>query len=318
MTRWSFTSEWTDGVWHALHSGTSNDRADGILVLFRSSTIMESQIGSVALIPGRLVHVRLQGLHYKQRACDILCCYNFMDDRSTARLNQRQQFWAELDASISHIPNRNSMLIAGDMNCFVGMDNPHVGTSFFMWQNQHHQGPQHRDMITFQQIIRKHHLTILNGWNASSGPTFHNGLTASRIDFFLTRSSEADGVARDVKYLDNAEIVPLNGPRHIPLLCCIKKIHFSYKDSHSLSGYTYFQRQQCRLDWRNDAATWHQMLADTSTALQSMCGATQMAADEIQSFHDTLSPWFLRSYPVRSKAPNRPSDDNEGIIQQKW
>ena len=99
-TRWSFSSEWSDGVWHALHSGTPTDRADGILILFRASSIMESQIGSVALLPGRLIHVRI---HYRQRACDFLCCYNFMDDRSTARLNQRHQFWTELDACISHI-----------------------------------------------------------------------------------------------------------------------------------------------------------------------------------------------------------------------
>ena len=126
-TRWSFSSEWSDGVWHALHSGTSNDRADGILVLFRASRIMETHIGSVDLLPGRLIHVRL---HYRQRACDILCCYNFMDDRSTARLNQRHHFWTELDACISRLPNRNSMLIAGDMNCSVGMDPPYVGTNF--------------------------------------------------------------------------------------------------------------------------------------------------------------------------------------------
>ena len=110
-----------DGSWHALHSGTPDDRADGILVLFRSSTIQESQIGSVALLPGRLVHIRL---HYRHRACDILCCYNFMDDRSTARLHQRQQFWNTLDASLSKIPNRNSLLIAGDMNCSVSHDPP--------------------------------------------------------------------------------------------------------------------------------------------------------------------------------------------------
>ena len=314
-TRWSFSSEWSDGVWHALHSGTPTDRADGILILFRASSIMESQIGSVALLPGRLIHVRI---HYRQRACDFLCCYNFMDDRSTARLNQRHQFWNELDACISQIPNRNSILIAGDMNCSVGMDPPSVGTSFFTWQDHHCQGPQHRDMTTFQQIIRKHHLTILNGWNASSGPTFHNGLTASRIDFFLTRTSDADGVALDVKYLTQAEIVPLTGPRHVPLLCSIKKFHFSYKDSHSFSGYTYFQRQQCRLDWRNDAATWHQMLTDTGHAFYAMCDTSMQDADAIQSFHDTLSPWFLRSYPLRSKPKNRTQDDNAGLIQQKW
>ena len=88
-SRWSFSSEWSDGTWHALHSGTPDDRADVILVLFRSSTIQEHQIGSAAIIPGRLVHIRL---HYRQRACDILCCYNFMDDRSTLDCNSVNSF----------------------------------------------------------------------------------------------------------------------------------------------------------------------------------------------------------------------------------
>ena len=301
-----------DGSWHALHSGTPDDRADGILVLFRSSTIQESQIGSVALLPGRLVHIRL---HYRHRACDILCCYNFMDDRSTARLHQRQQFWNTLDASLSKIPNRNSLLIAGDMNCSVSHDPPHVGTSYFTWQGKHHQGPQHRDMTTFSQIIHKHQLTVLNGWNAQNGPTYHNGLTASRIDHFLMRVNEADGA---VKYLDHADIIPLNGAVHIPLYCTIKKFHFSYKTPKSFSGYTYYQRQQCRIDWRTGAETWHQMMADTQSALCNMYCLPHQVDDDIQLFHDTLKPGFLNSYPGKTKTPVPVPDLHEGMIQQKW
>ena len=113
-SRWSFTSKWSDPNWHALHSGTSEDAADGVLVLFNARSIQASQIGSIDLLPGRLVHVRV---HYRQRACDLICRYNFMDDRSTKRQNLRQTFWAALDQCISSIPNRNSLLIAGDMNC---------------------------------------------------------------------------------------------------------------------------------------------------------------------------------------------------------
>ena len=180
-TRWGFSSEWSTPAWHVLHSGSSEDKADGILILLRTKTIHSSQIGSVAVMPGRLVHVRI---HYRQRACDLICCYNFMDDRSTARMQQRHQFWAALDKCVGSLPNRNSMLIAGDMNCSLAADDVHVGTAAFTWQARHHHGPQHKDMHLFQKLLRKHHLTALNGWNASNGPTFHNELMASRIDFF--------------------------------------------------------------------------------------------------------------------------------------
>lgn len=305
-TTWSFTSEWSDDTWHAIHSGSAADRADGILVLIRTGIIQASQIGSAALIAGRLLHVRM---HFRQRACDLICCYNYMDDRTTARLHQRASFWQTLDTCLGTIPNRNSMLIAGDMNCSASMDGPHVGTGMFTWHGHQCKGPQHRDMTTFHALLRKFHLTILNGWNAKLGPTFHNGLMVSRIDFFITRTAEADGFSRDVKYLHSADIVPLAGATHVPLMCCIKKFQFSYRSKQS-HGFTYQQRLRCRLDWQRGSATWD--------CRQVVCDNTATHRDPVQTFHDQLGERFHYFYPKNETLPRTPKPSHEDIIQQKW
>lgn len=314
-TRWSFTSEWSDGTWHALHSGSAEDRADGILILVRSSVVQTSQIGSAVLIAGRLVHVRL---HFRQRASDLICFYNYMDDRTTARLQQRAHFWQSLDACLGKIPNRNTLLIAGDMNCSASMDGVHVGTSLFTWHGNHCKGPQHRDMNSFNTILRKHTLTILNGWNAKQGPTFHNGLLVSRIDFFITRTADSDGFSRDVKYLHEADIVPLNGATHIPLMCCIRRYHFSYKIPQSFSGFTYHQRMKCRLDWQQGSETWSNMMAHTSRALQAVCVHRDASVDPVQAFHDKLGASFQHFYPTNVRIPHAPRINHEDLLQQKW
>ena len=314
-TRWGFSSEWSTPAWHVMHSGSSEDKADGILILLRTKTIHSSQIGSVAVMPGRLVHVRI---HYRHRACDVICCYNFMDDRSTARLQQRHQFWAALDKCVGPLPNRNSMLIAGDMNCSLAADDVHVGTAAFTWQARHHLGPQHKDMHLFQKLLRKHHLTALNGWNASNGPTFHNELMASRIDFFLVRVSESDGTSKDVKYLTHADIMPMTGATHVPLLCRIKKFHFSYHRTTGFSGFTYRQRQQCRLDWQAGAPQWQEMLQATGNALQELSCQPSCAHDQIEHFHAKLGPRFHEFYPTNRGETRNPDGPHQAIIQQKW
>ena len=311
-TRWSFSSEWTDEAWHAIHSGSVADRADGVLVLIRQGVAQASQIGSATLLAGRLLHIRL---HFRQRACDLICCYNYMDDRTTARLHQRASFWQMLDTCLGTIPNRNSLLIAGDLNCSAEQDGPHVGTSTFTWHGHPCKGPQHRDMKSFHSVLRKYHLTILNGWNAQHGPTFHNGLMVSRIDFFITRTADADGFSRDVKYLTHADIIPLKGATHIPLMCCIRRFHFSYKSRQS-TGFTYQQRMRCRLDWQGGSDTWASMMEQTGSALQEICANSDSNGDPVRHFHDQLGQKFHHFYPKNVKVPHAPKPTRASTTHQ--
>ena len=222
-----------------------------------------------------------------------------------------------LDTCLGTIPNRNSLLIAGDLNCSAEQDGSHVGTSTFTWHGHPCKGPQHRDMKSFHSVLKKYHLTILNGWNAQHGPTFHNGLMVSRIDFFITRTADADGFSRDVKYLTHADIIPLKGATHIPLMCCIRRFHFSYKSRQS-TGFTYQQRMRCRLDWQGGSDTWASMMEQTGSALQEICANSDSNGDPVQHFHDQMGQKFHHFYPKNVKVPHAPKPNHEDIIQQKW
>ena len=132
------------------------------------------------------------------------------------------------------------------------------------------------------------------------------------------RTSDADGIARNVKYLNSADIIPFSGATHIPLMCSVKKFHFSYRSSQGFSGFTYFQRQRCRLDWRNGAPQWDHMLQATGQTLQDLCCLSMPPADPVQVFHDTLGPCFHQFYPQRHRDQTPPSEHHAALIQEKW
>ena len=179
-------------------------------------------------------------------------------------------------------------------------------------------GPSIETCTVFRPFSESFHLTILNGWNAKQGPTFHNGLMVSRIDFFITRTAEADGFSRDVKYLNDADILPQHGATHIPLLCCVRRFHFSCKTQQSFSGFTYHQRMKCRLDWQRNAEIWNQMLDQTGQALQALCVHPEDHWDPVQTFHNHLGDTFHQFYPKHERIPCAPRDTNEDLIRQKW
>ena len=180
-TRWSFNSEWSDACWHHIHMGTADDRADGIMILLRRTVCPAPRIGIAHVLPGRLIHLRL---HFRDRAVDLLCCYQYADDRTAMRKTQRAQFWNSLDKHLSQLPRRNQLLIAGDFNCSLHQDGRHVGTTHCTWHGQHHSGPDYGDRSSFQQLLRKFDLTALNTWKASDPPTYESSHAASRIDSF--------------------------------------------------------------------------------------------------------------------------------------
>ena len=77
-SRWTFTSEWSNPKWNCIHSGTSQDHSDGILILVRPHVCPVDKIGITEYIPGRLIHIRF---HFKARSFDLICCYQYVDNR---------------------------------------------------------------------------------------------------------------------------------------------------------------------------------------------------------------------------------------------
>ena len=67
-TRWSFEAEWCDPHWYHIHTGTSSDKADGLLFLIRRTVCQPDQIGFAFVFPGRIGHLRI---HFHKRAFDL-------------------------------------------------------------------------------------------------------------------------------------------------------------------------------------------------------------------------------------------------------
>ena len=295
-TRWSFSSEWRDNSWSCIHSGTQ-DKADGILVMINKSVCNDTQIGISTAIEGRLLHIRI---HFDRRALDLICCYQHADDHTASRKQLRRHFWQQLDRRLAMLPNRNMFLLAGDLNCSVHSDGRHVGMSTFRWYDTYTAGPQHADMAELQQLLRKYDLSVTSSWNSQNGPSFQHGFHASRIDHFIMRCSEADGTAKDVVYMARADILPLKGAHHIPMLCKIKRIRFSYKVHDGITGVSFQQRLQCRHDWSRQNERWQELMTDSNEALANCPVCPAPKEEVLHDFHNLMLPIFHQHYPSRA------------------
>ena len=50
-TRWSFSTDWSTDSWHCIHSGTQQDKSDGILIMIRPQACSPTQLGIAEFSP---------------------------------------------------------------------------------------------------------------------------------------------------------------------------------------------------------------------------------------------------------------------------
>jgi len=315
-TRWSFEAEWSDQHWHHVHTGTADDRANGLLFLIQTSVCPPDAIGFASAMPGRIGHLRI---HQARRSVDILGCYQHSDDHSTHRQQLRKDFWGLLDQTISMIPNRNSLLIAGDFNCSLQQTHPFVGTTCYTRDHRLCHGPRHKDMHCFIEILRKYHLNAVNSWNAKHPPTFVNGLHDSRIDHFLMRHADVDQHALDVKFFPQAGFLPLTGAHHIPMLCSIRKVPHVYTKTAQQGTCTFQQRLKSRQAWVSNTHTWqefHEAFRQNFTAFTLQQPDRETLIDEM---HQHLMPTFHQFFrPQMSSTATESQSKQQQLIRAKW
>lgn len=138
-------------------------------------------------------------------------------------MDQRRSWWSCLDSYLSKLPRRNTLMTLGDFNCSLDACVAHVGTRQFHSSHGLTSGAQHADAGQFLSVVRAHGLVALNSFSSSLGPTYQHGSHCSRIDFFFTRITTADGCAKNVKYLHALPF--LNDTRfgHVPMICQPKR-----------------------------------------------------------------------------------------------
>ena len=126
---------------------------------------------------------------------------NYTSSPDTLR-DKRHAFLNKLAKSITGIPMRATLIIAGDFQAEVRPAAPHVGRS--TCNTAFHVGPEALDPDSLNSFLETHGLVALNTWHGTPKPTQfnqapQNKVGTSQIDYLITRVSTADPRAKYVK-----------------------------------------------------------------------------------------------------------------------
>ena len=208
-------SEWEAAGWYIVSSPDPGSRFAGVAIAIRKSLVKDGIIRFAEVVPGRLLHVRVSGKHY---GIDLLSCYQHVISSRESRSStssKRDTIWTALGRCLSSMPRRNILLLGGDFNCsavaqagLAGSSSPAASDYYF-------------DQDELMSLAQAHGLCFLNTWTRcrdSSMQTFLNGVHSSQIDYLLTRSSQADSIAKQARPVPSLDFSPWRlGARHAPV-----------------------------------------------------------------------------------------------------
>ncbi|CAE7248776.1 kptA [Symbiodinium sp. CCMP2592] len=137
-THWSTTSDFMVQGWRAIHSGTKA-RADGILTLVHPRH-NKHVVRHEEIVPGRARRVQLQAPHGR---IEIHNCYQHPHNYTESLKKKRHAFLNKVTRSITGIPLRTTLIVAGDFQAEVKPSPPHVGRS--TRNTPFHVGPEATD-----------------------------------------------------------------------------------------------------------------------------------------------------------------------------
>ena len=222
-TKWAQDSEYSTDRWHIVHSGSGRASA-GILFFVCKTVASPQQLKHAALIPGRVVHLRIHG----HPTVDLLGVYQhaWASSQQPQRplehgtqvhqslLQSRARIWQTIESWTRAIPASNQLLILGDLNCTLLPQEPHVGQGI-----AHHQTRPHADQPILQSMVEALGLTALNTWGRQgrcSGTYLHFQQSVVQIDFMLARLP-CQPQQRNARALHRAPVVHPTGLRHVPV-----------------------------------------------------------------------------------------------------
>ena len=112
------------------------------------------------------------------------------------------------------LPQRNSLLIAGDFNTSLKPDKKHVGPCTIGLSRLGQRGTK-----DLQGLLEKHKLVAANTWSVRKPATHVQGNSISQIDFALLRQSQARGPGKSCSPCRHFPVaIWRDGSRHYPLL----------------------------------------------------------------------------------------------------
>ena len=271
-TNWIDTREFEDLHWTCVHSGSGN-RHNGALLMFSKRLGSSRNISWHVVIPGRVIHARVFGLKHP---LDVIGVYQYM--HKAEFLDDRVHLLEVLQGYIDKLPTRNMLCLAGDFNCnlleVVGFTAP----TTYHWRGSSTRGAQHPDQHHLAHFVQQLQLVALSGRFAAEGTTYQHPLASSRIDHCFTRSATADGLAKEVKHLQDFPMHTDVG--HIPLLFTLPLGRIPYRPAAADFRFTYQQRLLTRTLCRTLDPRWMDFVQDTTQRLGAL--ATEATT------HDTL------------------------------
>ena len=225
-THWRGPLEYRKDRFLALHSGTQKAEA-GLLALINTHTFPVPTIQHTELIPGRLMHVKLEA----EPCIHVVIIYQHMwsitrqarhqTHSQETVLSRRMEVWMQLTALLSRLPQRDQVLLLGDFNTSLTTEGSLVGRGISPHRKQHAS-----DRHIFQDLLRNLGLTALNTWSKGGRracthyPASQTG--HSQIDYAVARINKVDQVARQVRP-HALPFVPTTGMRHLPLYGSLPK-----------------------------------------------------------------------------------------------
>ena len=314
-TRWCFQNLWADSEWTHVHTGDLT-RSAGVLILISTSICNPDCVKWQEVSPGRLLHVRLE---LEMRNVDVIGCYQHTWNRQTDVQSKRDKWWSQLDDLLSKLPRRNQLMILGDFNCSMQADTIHCGTTQYRWEGKLTTGTRHPDQHRFHHLIRTHHLTILNSWDASRGPTFIGPSFTSRIDFACMRHAQADGASKQIQYIWTAPFQPMPRSGHVALVCHAS-IHWHPPHPKVSCGITRRQKALGRQARFENSHTWQDFVQAAAPALTDSLAQVRASADRtITDLHHVAVSHFKRVFIARPPSPHpTPSTLSEPHFHHKW
>ena len=218
-SRWRLTSEWTSPRWWLLHNGSEDEehQQGGILFLVSKRLCGCQDVQVRHVLPGRLSHLRIQR---PNDSIDLLGLYQKAWNSKNPEIRpQRKIVWNALRDCLRSLPLRNKVVVMGDFNTSCGPR----GSCFGPFAVKPTSG-QAADHERFADIVSDAGLVALNTWTKQGdNSTFVFGdRIRTQIDFILTRTKQADHIAREASVLYDFPLAECSeGARRYPVVASI-------------------------------------------------------------------------------------------------
>ena len=300
-THWQPSSDFRSGKWMCIHSSgydseLSLDRHGGILIMIHQDVFQEPTAHEV--YPGRLLHVR--ALHRRSNLnVDILGIYQHVQrPQLTSELNQqyRNDIWTKLTATLQALPGRNPLLLGGDFNSQLAARRPHVGSSQLSGAGQ--QGEKF-----LHTLLERFDLCVLNSWHAKPGHTYESTTSRTRIDFVITKLSDAKGPARYARPKYDFPIKAYNLAGHWPIEATIAVVPFHRRPATKPAATVNCQKDDLLAHLRTNSERAQALQQDVASRLAKVQPSRLQDARAIvnQVLLDTAAAHF----PLQPKTDNR-------------